>query len=488
MGRDSIRTLAISPDGTLLAIGGYSEFKVWDVRTGNLLYSLPGFEKSIYSLTFSPVDKETMLLAVEGNEGQIWVWDARSGTLVHIIQTPSSYVGVFTFSSDSKLLAVTTSEPSTEPDTPDTPIVQIWQVTDGTLLRTLKADMDGSSLDFSPDTQYLVSYVPNGVIRRWDSETGNLIDTLSGFGPPGWPPLPATPLFAYLSDDKMFILNPFNNLIELWALETGQIIKTLEGHQSQVTNLVLSDDGRTLVSAELWDTTVRIWDPVTGQNLGVYKVYFDTGYSKQLAISPDGQLMVIGNSRATRLEVYDSADLGDWVYQLTKEKYRSYDPVFSPDGQNLAWFPEARTVAVSKAETGELLHTWETTADYGNGLAFAPDSQVLAVGTQDGIQLWDSTTGEPINTLNGEIDNIVVSLAYSPDGRLLAAGIEYPQLDFVGSLTSTIELWDVEKGLLLQAIEGYQASIIHVEFSPDGALLATASSDGTMRLWGVPPE
>ncbi|MBN1221086.1 MAG: hypothetical protein JXM69_19345 [Anaerolineae bacterium] len=71
MGRDGIKTLAISPDGTLLATGGYSEIKVWDARAGDLLYSLPGLEKTIYSLAFSPGDKATMLLAVEGNEGQV---------------------------------------------------------------------------------------------------------------------------------------------------------------------------------------------------------------------------------------------------------------------------------------------------------------------------------------------------------------------------------------------------------------------------------
>jgi WD40 repeat protein len=48
--------------------------------------------------------------------------------------------------------------------------------------------------------------------------------------------------------------------------------------------------------------------------------------------------------------------------------------------------------------------------------------------------------------------------------------------------TATIELWDVEKGVLLPAPAGYQANIVHLEFSPDGALLATAFSDGTMRL------
>ena len=112
----------------------------------------------------------------------------------------------------------------------------------------------------------------------------------------------------------------------------------------------------------------------------------------------------------------------------------------------------------------------------------------LAIGTQGGtIQLWDVTTGTLINTINGsQNNNYVASLIYSPDGQVIAAGMKDPRMP-IGALTSTIWLWDVKTGMLLNAIEGYQANIVYLSFSPDGALLATASSDGTMRLWGVPP-
>ncbi len=486
------KNLAVSPDGSLLTTGGSSEIKVWDAQTGSLLYSLSGPGKTQYSLTFSPGDEGAMLLAVEGKEGDVQLWDARSGMLVHTIQTPSSsYVGKFTFSPDAKLLAVTTSEPSSELNAPDTPIVQIWQVTDETLLRTLKADMDGSSLIFSPDSRQLASFIPDGVIRRWDSQTGNLLDSLSGFGPPGWP-IPNIPLPAFWSENTIFISNPVNNQIELWDLEVGQTIKTLEGHQSQITNLVLSSDGRTLASAELGRKTFFMWDPSTGENLGIYKVYVYDGEAKALAISPDGQLIAVvklpGRSPGV---VYQRNRLND------NEWYISYGRKWTLEsGIFVGWakgslISKRILAAVSKADTGEFVTYLNPQANQlGGSLAFSPDSRILAVGTGSGTtQLWDTDTGTLTNTLSSNSSrNHVSSLTYSPDGRLLVAGMEYPPFDSVGPPTPTIELWDVEKGVLLSALEGYQANIVHLEFSLDGSLLAMASSDGTMRLWGIPPE
>jgi WD40 repeat protein len=112
----------------------------------------------------------------------------------------------------------------------------------------------------------------------------------------------------------------------------------------------------------------------------------------------------------------------------------------------------------------------------------------LAIGGQTGtIQLWDANTGALLNTLISETTNRVVSLAYSPDGQILAAGMKDTQMP-AGALTSTVWLWDAKTGILLKSIEDYQANIVYLTFSPDGALLATVSLDGTMRLWGITPR
>jgi WD40 repeat protein len=483
--RDGVYKLALSPDHKLLASGRGGAIRLWDVTTGSQLYTLEGYEIGLTALAFSPQLSEEgsakILLAASGVRGSIKLWDALTGTLVNTLDVPNAAT-ILAFSPDGTLLA------SSSGGSQGSISIRVWRVADGTLVHTLTGHTSVvSSLVFSLDSSILTSGSWDGTVRRWNTNTGTLVDRLEGFANSDEfarrSPVASLPIF--LSEDSMFISNTFNNQIELWDLRAGQLVKALVGHKSLVTNLVLSADGSKLVSAEKWANRIKIWNPTTGQNLDTYEIYVDTGYGKALAISPDGQLIAEGETRAGSA-VYNIADLDKWVYQLP-EGNGSFTPAFSPDSQKIASFSGVNSITVSKAENGELLHTLET-GPPGGGLVFSPDSQILAIGDQAGaIQFWDISTGTLLNILSSETNNRVVSLAYSPNGRTLAAGMKDAQMP-AGALTPTIWLWDVQSGKLLKTIEGYQANIIYLAFSPDGTLLATASLDGTMRLWGIPPE
>jgi WD40 repeat protein len=480
------KNLVFSPDQTLLAASSDDKtINLWDVRTGNLLHTLTEADLESPSLAFSPGRGATTLLAASGSEGKVWLWDAHSGAPIRTLEASSPSAQVFSpaFSSDGALLAVKIYESSSNPDVSSMGVIQIWQTTDGTLLRTLKEDIVGLDLMFSPDDRLLLSSSSDGTVQRWNAQTGAPIDMLTNFDRNTTVYTPPLPAFL-LDGSSVYISNPSKDRIELWNLSTGRLQRTLTGLTSYVNNLVVSADGSTLASSELWDYSVRLWEAKTGQSLGNYKVYMDVGYGKELAVSPDGKLIATGDSR-DGAGVY-SVQTGEQLYALEGVEKGINNLAYSPNGAILAAISGERTLTLINAQTGTFRHKLQTSS-FAVGLAFSPDSDLVTVGTNEGvIELWDVAKGELVGTLTGETRDIL-SVAFSPDGQILAAGIRDPRL-LIGSLTPTIQLWDMKTRSLLTPPVGYAANVTYITFSPDGKLLTTASLDGTMRLWGMPPR
>ena len=108
-------------------------------------------------------------------------------------------------------------------------------------------------------------------------------------------------------------------------------------------------------------------------------------------------------------------------------------------------------------------------------VAFSPDGKFLAAGDSKGeIRLWRVADGQQLLICQGHA-NWVWSVAFSPDGQILASGSE----------DSTVKLWSVNQLRCLHTFEGHTSRVWSVAFSPDGQILASGSEDSTVRLWSV---
>ena len=165
-----------------------------------------------------------------------------------------------------------------------------------------------------------------------------------------------------------------------------------------------------------------------------------------------------------------------WTAELQQFEgpYPFRNIAFSPGGRLLA-SASYDTIRLWDVEPGEQVQNLGGHTHSLYAVAFSPDGGLLASGSDDDtVRLWDVETGEQVQKLGWNAYR-VNAVTFSPDGRLLASA----------SNDKTIRLWDVETGVLVQQLEGHRDTVNVVTFSPNGRLLASTSSDGMIKLWDM---
>ncbi|MGO8673973.1 MAG: caspase family protein [Capsulimonadaceae bacterium] len=293
------------------------------------------------------------------------------------------------------------------------------------------------------------------------------------------------------------------------------------GHVGEVTSVAYAPDGKSVVTGSR-DGTAKVWNAVDGGLLGTLPVShaavlalrfaddrsvwaasadgrateWDTRTDVRLADQPTGATAISGAIGLHGGDVYvvlGQADKTVTVWRLAAGAAAiaqqgtatgSTSPVecvaISPDASLIAGGGDDGVVRTWDVDDCGIDRTMQGHAMPLRALAFSPDGAKLADACDDGVaHIWNVASGKDLGQL--EMNNIegIDSVAWSPDGKQIALG----GVGGISNTTESLQLWDVTTEKVVRMMVGHAKPVTAIAFSPDGAAIASGSSDYTGRLW-----
>ena len=294
-------------------------------------------------------------------------------------------------------------------------------------------------------------------------------------------------------DGKLLVSSSASNaIVQAWRLEERRLQLVWE---SQVPKgqrgmgLAFSPDGQLLaVGGAQHIELLQAWDGHRVRTIGQHP-HIVAG----LAFSPDGRLLASIGYEAPDVRVWGVRD-GRLIQTLRGTASRGYRVAFSPDGQLLATTNkhasrdgyDNESVLVWQTRDWQLLHRLSGHRNNISGLVFTPDSRSLISGSWDGgIRIWDVANGHLERTI--DTGHCIYSMAMSPDSRRFATGCGSPGLAYQNVEPQlTLRFWDAATGQQLRNLQAHTDWINGLVFSSDGRQLFSGSWDTTIKMWPVP--
>jgi WD40 repeat protein len=293
-------------------------------------------------------------------------------------------------------------------------------------------------LAFSPGGRYLASASNDNSIRIWDAKSGQSLRILAGHRN-------FVSAVAFSPGGRYLASASFDKTLKLWDLVSGKEIRTFTGHKKAIYAMAMDPSGKLLASGSSADkNNLFLWNLRTGQV--VRRLSGGESWVESLAFSPDGKYLAVGFYDNT-IKLWDvKSDRRRPVSQFKGHTKSVKEVAFSPDGKILASAAGDHTIRIWYLARGRSIRTIKDPAMGAYALAFSPDGKLLATDAcgrrekscmQGNIIIWNADTGKKLRTLADPSAKYVNAVAFSPDGRHLAASPSFSR----GASKYPLRLW-----------------------------------------------
>ncbi len=269
-------------------------------------------------------------------------------------------------------------------------------------------------------------------------------------------------------------------LIDPYQPQNDLIVSVDEG----LSTFDFSPDGQWLLTGHRYGDTVesfygnvQIW---RAPNYPRVAFFGDYRAVSQIQYTTDGKKVAIAYSNVDDAEnAVQFREPLSWEIITNIKTGNLVTMDISGDGKTLITIPDRYSIKVWDLDKEEIRYSLPTSfSGAANSVAISPDNSMFATGHYDGmIILWDLEKGERLQSMRGE--GVIESLAFNPSGQILATGSGYH--------STLIQIWSVATGEKLRDLEGHSRGVNFLSFATNGQYLASASYDGTIRLWGIRP-
>jgi WD40 repeat protein len=320
--------------------------------------------------------------------------------------------------------------------------------------------------EFAPDGRTLVSCGQDRTLRFWDVASGRSLRVIAAHADEvNWA--------AYSPDGRSLATASDDGTVKLWDAMTGDEQASLKAHTRTAVLVRFLPDGRRLISAGRDDGLIKLWDLANLRELSSFRAH--DREIENMAISPDGTILAtVGGDGFARL--WDLTNLGARPIPLEHGEGPVYGVAFAANGARLVTGDPHWLVRVWDLPGGRRRGDFRGQGHLGDvqSVAFlAGDRMIVSASGDASLRFWDVDTGRCLGTLLGHADKIW-GVSVSPDGATLATA----------SSDGTVKLWDARLPQhQIRALRGEGFETMALAFTPDGQSLIAARVVGRLGNW-----